>query len=200
MSRGRSCWGSGSGASGRESDNSRTSSGSGSRRVGSGSGPQEKNNYFFSGPSPDADGWPSTSDAVPRIRDGPAGSPAVTGMLAYPTLPPVAPRPARPGGLAGPRLSRGRPRRRADPQDQLRAGRLYPGVPRPATRRWARRPSPRRGTGPDPRRLYPAGHRLVLPAGDPGQLPGRRRPRGDVPGGRATGHDAEQFVQHDLAE
>ena len=108
-------------------------------------------------------------------------------MLADPTLPPGTPRSARPGGLAGPRLSRGGPRRRADAQDQLRAGRLCPGLPRAAPRRRARRAPPGRGAGPDPRRLQPAGHRLVLPAGHPGELPGRQRTRGDVPGGGAAG-------------
>ena len=125
---------------------------------------------------------------LPRLRDGPAGAPAVAGMLADPTLPPGTPRPARPDGLdAGPRLSRGGPRRRADPQDQLRAGRLCPGLPRAAPRRRARRASPGRRVGPDPRRLQPAGHRLVLPAGHPGELPARQRARGDVPGGGAAG-------------
>ena len=37
------------------------------------------------------------------------------------------------------------------------------------------------------RRLQPAGHRLVLPVGHPGELPGRQRARGDVPGGGAAG-------------
>ena len=123
----------------------------------------------------------------PRVRGGAAGAPAVAGVPADPALPPGPPRPARPGGLADPRLSRGGPRRRADAQDQLRAGRLCPGVPRAAVRRRARRAPPGRGAGPDPRRLHPAGHRLVLPAGHPGEFPGRQRSRGDVPGGRAAG-------------
>jgi hypothetical protein len=63
----------------------------------------------------------------------------------------------------------------------LRAGHPCPGLPGAAARRRARRASPGRGAGPDPRRRHPAGHRLVLPAGHPGQRPGRRRPRGDVP-------------------
>src|SRR5512135_673089 len=51
----------------------------------------------------------------------------------------------------------------------------------------ARRASLGCDAGPDARRLQPAGHRLVLPAGHPGELPGRQRPRGDVRGGRAAG-------------
>ena len=37
------------------------------------------------------------------------------------------------------------------------------------------------------RRLYTAGHRMVLSAGHPGELPGRQRARGDVPRGGAAG-------------
>src|SRR5262249_53187459 len=70
------------------------------------------------------------------------------GMLADPALPPGAPRPARAGRLEGARLSRRRPRRRTDAQDQLRAGRLRPGVPRAAPRRRARCASPGVALGP----------------------------------------------------